>query len=70
MQFLQNVNEPKEFHFLQIPDKTNDVIFLKSPKTCFWVIFYHFGSFLPDWDFFPKSQTVTPLQCYKATSYF
>ena len=34
------------FHFTQIPDKTNDVIFLKSPETMFLgqflVIFYHF----------------------------
>ena len=28
------------FHFTQIPDKTNEVIFLKSPKTMF------FGPFL------------------------
>ena len=30
-------------HFKQIPDKTNDVIFLKSPKTMF---LGHFGPFL------------------------
>ena len=35
----------KNFHFTQIPDKTNDVIFLKSPKTMF---LGHFRSFLPD----------------------
>ena len=29
------------FRFTEIPDKTNDVIFLKNPK-CFWVIFGHF----------------------------
>ena len=28
--------------FTQIPDKTNDMIFLKSPKTMFWAIFDHF----------------------------
>ena len=32
----------KNFHFTQIPDKTNNVIFLKSPKTMFWAIFDHF----------------------------
>ena len=37
------------FHFTQIPDKTNDVIFLKSPETLF---LRHFWSFLSD--FFPK----------------
>ena len=41
----------KNFHLKQIPDKTNDVIFLKSPKTLFWG---HFWSFLPDGDFFQK----------------
>ena len=41
----------KNFHFAQIPDKTNDVIFLKSPETMFWAIFDHFWSFLPDGDF-------------------
>ena len=30
------------FHFTQIPDKTNDVIFLKSPETMF---LDHFRSF-------------------------
>ena len=30
----------KNFDFTQIPDKTNDVIFLKKKqKPCFWVIF-------------------------------
>ena len=42
------------FHFPQSPDKTNDVTFLKSPKTMFWAIFDHFWSFLPDRDFFQK----------------
>ena len=32
----------KNFHFKQISDKPNDVIFLKSPKTWFWTIFGHF----------------------------
>ena len=42
----------KNFHFTQIPDKTNDMIFLKSPKTMF---LGHFWSFLPDGDFFQKT---------------
>ena len=41
----------KNFHFTQIPDKNNDVTFLKSPKTMF---LGHFWSFLPDEDFFQK----------------
>ena len=46
----------KNFHLTQIPDKTNDMIFLKSPKILFWVIFYHFWSFLPNKDVFQKIQ--------------
>ena len=49
----------KNFHFTQIPDKSNDVIFLKSPKPCFWAIFDHFWSFLPDADFFENFGSVT-----------
>ena len=41
----------KNFHFTQIPDKTSDMIFLKSPKTLFWAIFDHFWSFLPNGDY-------------------
>ena len=45
----------KNFNFTQIPDKTNDVIFLKSPKTLsFGSFFDHFWSFLPNGDFFQK----------------
>ena len=47
---LMNYNN---FDFTQIPHKTNDVIFLKSPKTMF---LGHFWPFLPDWDFFQKIQ--------------
>ena len=43
----------KNFDFTQIPDKTNDMIFLKSPKTMF---LGHFWQFLPDGDFFQKIQ--------------
>ena len=35
----------KNFHFTQIPDKTNDVIFLKSPKTMFLGHFCLMGIF-------------------------
>ena len=41
----------KNFHLTQFPDKTNDVIFLKSPKTLF---LGHFWSFLPIGNFFQK----------------
>ena len=49
----------KNIHFTQIPDKTNDMIFLKSLKTMFWAIFDQFWSFLPDGDFFKKFGSVT-----------
>ena len=49
----------KNFYFTQIPDKTNDVIFLKISKKvqkpCFGAIFDHFWSFLPDGDFSQKN---------------
>ena len=35
MQFLHNADERKKFHFTQILDKTNDVIFQKSLQTMF-----------------------------------
>ena len=55
--FCRMLMNHKNFHFTQIPDKTNDVIFLKSPKTMF---LGHFWSFLPDGDFFsPKTPSVT-----------
>ena len=43
----------KNFELIQIPDKINDAIFLKSPKTMF---LGHFSPFLPDGDFFQKIQ--------------
>ena len=43
----------KNFHFTQIPDKINDMIFLKSPKIMF---LGHFGPFLPNADVFQKIQ--------------
>ena len=40
----------KNFHLTQIPDKTKDMIFLKSPKTLFlgyfWSILFILGDFL------------------------
>ena len=46
----------KNFRFTQIPDKTNDMIFLKSPKTLFLAIF---GHFCPMGIFSKKSGSVT-----------
>ena len=46
--FRKMLMNHKNFRFRQVPDKTNDLIFLKSPKTLF---LGHFWSFLPDGDF-------------------
>ena len=51
--FCRMLMNHKIFDFTQIPVKTNDVIFLKSPKTMF---LGHFWPFLPDEDFFQKIQ--------------
>ena len=49
----------KNFHFTQIPDKTNDIIFLKSPKTMFLGHFWQFSVIIARWGFFPKNPAVT-----------
>ena len=49
----------KNFHFTQIPDKTNDIIFLKSPKTLFLHHFWPFLVIFVQWGFFPKNLAVT-----------
>ena len=46
----------KNFHFRQIPDKNNDMIFLKSPKTLF------LGHFCP---FFSKNLTLSHTTIYE-----
>ena len=53
--FCRMLMNHKNFHSAQVPDKTNDMIFLKSPQTPFFESFFdHFWSFLPDGDFFQK----------------
>ena len=47
--FCRMLMNHKNFCFTQILDKTNDIIFLKSPKILF---LGHFWSFLPNGDFF------------------
>ena len=49
--FRRMLMNHNNFHFTQIPEKINDMIFLKSPKTMFSG---HFRSFLPDGEFFQK----------------
>ena len=51
----------KNFHFTQIPDKTNDVIFLKSLKTMFLGHFWpFFGHTCPMGIFFQKIRLWEP----------
>ena len=47
------------FHFTQIPDKTNDMIFLKSPKTMFLGHFWLFLVIFARWIFPKKSGSAT-----------
>ena len=54
LQFSQSVNEPKELSFTPTPDKANDVIFLKSPKSLFLGYFCPMGI-----DIFLKNPAVT-----------
>ena len=49
----------KNFCFTQIPDKTNDVIFLKSSKTLFLGHFWTFLVIFAQWELFPKNPAVT-----------
>ena len=51
----------KNFSFTQIPDKTNDMIFLKSPKTLFLGHFWHF---LTLWRFFQKNPVLSHITIY------
>ena len=50
--FRRMLMNHKDFHFTQIPDKTIDVIFLKSQKNMF---LGHFWPFATRWGFFPKN---------------
>ena len=44
----------KNFCFTPTPDKTNDVIFLKGPKTLFWGHFWPFLVIFAKWVIFQK----------------
>ena len=54
--FPRRLMNHKNFHFTQSPDKNNNDIFLKSPKTMF---LDHFWPFLPYEDSFQKNSAVT-----------
>ena len=49
------------FDFTQIPDKTNDMIFLQSSKTMF---LGHFWSFFIRWGIFPKNPALSHITIY------
>ena len=55
----------KNFHFTQIPDKTNDMIFLKSPKTMFLGHFWPFLVIFAWWGFFPKNLALSHTTIYE-----
>ena len=54
----------KNFRFTQIPDKTNSMIFLKSPKTLFWDHFWPFLVIFARWGFFPKNSALSHITIY------
>ena len=54
----------KNFRFTQIPDKTNDTIFLKSPKTLFLGHFWPFLVIFARWGFFPKNLALSHVTIY------
>ena len=45
----------KNFHFTKTADKTNNMIFLKSPKNTFLGHFLPFLVIFAQWGFFPKN---------------
>ena len=56
--FRRMLMNHKNFHFTQISDKTNDMIFLKSLKTLFLGHFWAFLFIFPWWGFFQKNLAV------------
>ena len=57
--FRRMLMNHNKFDFTQILDKTNDLIFLKSPKTMFFGHFWQFLVIFARWGFFPKNPAVT-----------
>ena len=54
----------KNFHLTQNPDKTNDAIFLKSPKTMFLDHFWLFLVIFDWWRFFPRNLALSNRTIY------
>ena len=57
--FRRMLMNHKNFCFTHIPDKTNDMIFLKSPKNLFLGHFWPFLVISTQWGLFPKNPAVT-----------
>ena len=53
--FCRMLMNHRNFHFTQIPDKPNAVIFLKSPETMFLGHFWPFLVIFAWWWYFPKN---------------
>ena len=59
--FCRMLRNHKYFHFTQIPDTTNDMIFSRVQKPYFWAIFDHFRKKL---QLFPKNPTPSHTTVY------
>ena len=55
----------RNFHFTQIPDNTNHVIFLKSPVIMFLGYFWPFLVIFARWGFFPKNLALSHTFIYE-----
>ena len=55
----------RNFHFTQIPDNTNHVIFLKSPVIMFLDYFWPFLVIFARWGFFPKNLALSHTFIYE-----
>ena len=62
--FRRMLMNHKNFHFTQIPDKTNDMIFLKCPKTMLLGHFLPFSVIFAQWGFFPKNLALPHITRY------
>ena len=62
--FCRMLMNYKNLHFTQIPDKTNDVIFLKTPKIMFWGHFWPFLVIFARWGFFQKNPAQSHITRY------
>ena len=67
--FCRMLMNNKNVRFTQIPDKTNDIIFLKSPKTFFWMAQKVFGPFLSFLLFLPNGDFAQNIRLSHTTIY-